>query len=1310
MAAADYTSLVQEIYISYFGRPADSRGLANYAAQLDAQSAPTTLADLLAAAKTNASLSTLVNSFGTSAESVALYGTDTLSFVAAIYTNVLNRTADLDGLLWWANEIDSGRLSKAAAALNIVQGAVELGGTDAAVVAAKVAIATNFTAAIDTTDELLAYSGNAAAATARTMLKTVTATTDATAFQATVNSTLAGLVSGNVPSQSYTLTTGVDNITGTAGDDQLAGVVDGTHTNDNSGIHTVTQTFGGLDVINGGAGNDTLTLTNEVGVLDLETSVKVSNIENLALRSARGNITADVQGWTGLNSVNIEQRGNAEQIIVDTKGNVTNVTISAGSSNQNESISVTDNADTSVLATVSVTGAQSQIDVASDALTTLNLTETDGAFATVHAAAGTRTLTANLNTVTGGGSTTVSDATATALIVNTTGDASSAVSLSAGAAKSVTINADEKLGVSSLAASTATTVSITGDSAVTVSSHTLAATAAITSTNTKGVTFSSALGDTVTFTGGAGADTITIANTNTKAIAMGAGDDTVRVSGTTLGTNGTIDGGAGTDTIALSAADADALTRLSPAATYADRISNFEKVSLGQVAAFGNNSVNLANLDNLNYVVTAGTAAGTGSAEVATVTFNGLLSGQSVTISDGIAGHTQIVTAVADMTAAQVAAAFDAGFVAGSLDDGYTRVVNGTVATLTATTVGQKTNITASVGNSTVNPLTAATTSGGSAAVPAVTETATVTFADIAVGETLVINNVTVTATGGAANAIDIASAFRTGTSVGNAVVTGSPVVLTGWTGGNGSSLNQVVFTSTTANSVVGDLTVGGTATVAHPVVPTTIQGAALIPGVTESANVTFTALTSGQSVLVAGRTVTATGGNLSAAEVEAAYLGGVNAGNAVVGGTIAGWTPAQNGVGAALTDGILTFTSTTASTNVANIDADLLNGYHNSAATAPTNAGVSIVDGTLIAGGGNLTLTNVANAGTVELTGANAGSITVTMKDATGAADSLNLLVKGAAQLAAGAINVAGVETINITATDSTAATATNLNNPAHPSTLALNAADTTSIVLTGNHGVDFTGSTLSKLVELNASAVTGNVDPTGLTAAQIVAANGVAGAVTFTSTVTASAVTISTGNGNDVISSAAASTKAATISTGAGNDVIHGGAGADVINAGTENDTVYSSGGGDTITLGAGKDVYILAHSADSVLAKFDTITDFVANTKGQGTTAVAISHGATTDPTLLTGDTIDISDLVNTNVLTGIKVAVYTNSSDAQTFIQNTGNAVDNAYTGIALDSSTGKLYMDFNSDGIVDSVVTLTGVTTITEAAFVLDTQV
>lgn len=1098
--------------------------------------------------------------------------------------------------------------------------------------------------------------------------------------------TLSGtIVSGG---QTLTLTIGVDNLVGTNGNDSINGVADGVTSTTVGAGQPVTQTFGGLDVLNGGNGTDTLTLSNDVGTMTLATSVTVGSIENLVLRSAQDDITADVQAWTGLESITVDQRGAADNVRITTKGNATSVTIAAGASAAADDSDTAPAAADSVitiadagtaattadkLATVSVTGAKGAVNISSDALANLTLVNS-AQLATVTNTTVGHTLNVTVNKQAAGAG--VTDADATTVNVTATGANSTAFALTANAA---------------------TTINLAGDKNLVTTLGAQATNLKINSTGTGTLTVGTTLDDDVTFTGGAGKETITITNANTKATAMGAGDDKVNVSGTTLGTNGTIDGGDGTDTIALSAADAAALSALAPADTYEARISNFEKVGLSQVAAFANNTVNLANLDDINYVVSAGTAAGTGAAEVATVTFNGLLSGQSVTISDGT--NTQTVTAAADMSAAQVATAFNSGFAAGSLDNAYTVAVADNVATLTATSVGNKTNVASTVGNSTVIQLGAATTNAGVAPITAVTESAVVTFADIALGQTLIIDGITVTATTGAASAVDIATAFRTGVTSGNAVVSGADGAA--WSGAAGASLNQLVFTSATASTNVTDIAITGTA--AAPTVVTT-NGRAAVAGTTESADVTFTALKSGQSVTVAGRTVTADGADLTAIQVEAAFLGGVNAANAVVGGTLANWTVAENLGGAG--DSILTLTSATATTNVTNID---VAGYGVSAAPAATAAGVSVVNGNTTAGGGNLTLTNVANAGTLELTGDNDGSITVTMKDATGTADSLNLKLNGAADLAAGAVTVAGVETIAIVATDSTkdGADATDglLHNPTAPSTLQLNAAAATTITLSGNHGVDFSGSTLTKVTSLDASGVAANVDTTGLTAAQIVAANGVAGAVTFSTVVDNKDVTIKTGNGNDTIvassvGTATDSTNSATITTGAGADYVVGGADSDTINTGSESDWVDSSTGADTITLGTGNDTYWLGSSTDSVIAKYNTITDFSANTYGWGTNGAANTTGANqSDATKVTGDVID---LTNVWAAAGVEVLVVTNAADAQTFIQNTADA--GANSGIALDSSSNLLYIDLDSNGSIDSVIKLTGVTTITSAAF------
>lgn len=194
----NYNTVVQQLYVAYFGRPADSTGLANFTARLAQVNAGTTMASLDAAYNSNATIRELINSFGISDESAALYTGGTDAFVRAIYLNVFNRTADSAGLAFWVNEIDHNGLARGKAALSIMNGSLTNGSAqsqiDAAIVTNKTAVALAFTTSLASDTQRAAYSGNAAAASARTMLATVTSSTNTTTFQTTINSTIATLV------------------------------------------------------------------------------------------------------------------------------------------------------------------------------------------------------------------------------------------------------------------------------------------------------------------------------------------------------------------------------------------------------------------------------------------------------------------------------------------------------------------------------------------------------------------------------------------------------------------------------------------------------------------------------------------------------------------------------------------------------------------------------------------------------------------------------------------------------------------------------------------------------------------------------------------------------------------------------------------------------------------------------------------------------------------------------------------------------------------------------------------------------------
>lgn len=189
-----YNDLTQALYVSYFGRAADAGGLVSFQEQLAKLGAPSTINELAAKYNSDQNVRGLIDSFGLSAESKALYAGDSKAFVNAIYNNVLNRAPDQEGLTFWANAIDSGALTRANASLSIMAGAqnntTAQGLSDKAIVANKIDIASNFTFTLDTPEKAAVYSTASAATTVRELLATVSPWSNVTAFQKAVDTAL----------------------------------------------------------------------------------------------------------------------------------------------------------------------------------------------------------------------------------------------------------------------------------------------------------------------------------------------------------------------------------------------------------------------------------------------------------------------------------------------------------------------------------------------------------------------------------------------------------------------------------------------------------------------------------------------------------------------------------------------------------------------------------------------------------------------------------------------------------------------------------------------------------------------------------------------------------------------------------------------------------------------------------------------------------------------------------------------------------------------------------------------------------------
>jgi len=595
MAAQDYISVVQQLYVSYFGRPADYYGLQSFAAALDAMKAPTTFAEVNAAVQADkagtTALSKLVNSFNTSKESTDLYGTDNSQigigkFVNAIYQNVLGRDADLEGFNFWVNAITSGTLTKANAAAAITQAArtntSDQGKLDAKTVENKLAVATSFTTAIDTPAEITGYSGDAAAAAARALLAGVNNTTNVTAHQTVIADTLATIVNQGTPGSTFVTTTGVDNIAGTAGNDTINIVA----VNANG---DAAATLGASDVIDGGAGRDTVNIivngTHNATIAGTFKNVEVVNIDN-TLATAAAVVDASKFGTSVTTITQIAKADDVTKLGAATTAVFKGATLGA---NLNAGTATTAGTGATVTAAATAASVKIALDgVKGDAATAAADVATGLAATTVNAAV-LNVAGASLNSVTVSGTMTAADpdsTTANNLVLNVAvgtdadGKGLSTLTVNSGLKTTLTVaNTGTGRGVTSVDAA-ASTGAITFDASaltnvanvktgagkdvVTVATATAVNNPDTAIDETANASVSTGAGDdtiTLKLTGagkavveaGEGNDTVIVSTINTGGLTVngGAGNDTVDISAVTVTTKDVLNGGEGTDTLVI---------------------------------------------------------------------------------------------------------------------------------------------------------------------------------------------------------------------------------------------------------------------------------------------------------------------------------------------------------------------------------------------------------------------------------------------------------------------------------------------------------------------------------------------------------------------------------------------------------------------------------------------------------------------------------------------------------------------------------------------------------------------------------------
>ncbi|MCK5872225.1 MAG: DUF4214 domain-containing protein, partial [Methylococcales bacterium] len=271
------TDKVIELYSAYFNRAADSKGLTFWKNSFDSYfaAAPEGTADNEVYA-----LQKIVTDISAAPEYKGLYPStqSTTEFVNAIYTNLLNRPSDTEGLAFWSDHIDKNTMTKEEAILKMIEGAKtntsDQGKADAKLVINKNAVSKYFAEELKS-DSLTAAQG---------------AFKGVTSDSATVVTAEAALDNLINPGSATTLTTGIDVLTGTDSSDTFIGTATASNP---------TVTLG--DQIDGAGGIDTLKITTNLASA-IPSIITKSVEEYVITNSANGSLTVSNQS-TGLAKV-----------------------------------------------------------------------------------------------------------------------------------------------------------------------------------------------------------------------------------------------------------------------------------------------------------------------------------------------------------------------------------------------------------------------------------------------------------------------------------------------------------------------------------------------------------------------------------------------------------------------------------------------------------------------------------------------------------------------------------------------------------------------------------------------------------------------------------------------------------------------------------------------------------------------------------------------------------------------------------------------------------------------------------------------
>lgn len=180
MANETSLSLIQSLYVAYYGRPADPAGLSYWADALESN---------------NGNIQTILAAFGNSSEFVQRFGEmDDATLVNNLYQQLFGRDAEPAGLEYWTDLLTTGQQNLAQIAYAMNSGAQ---GTDKQVISGRVEVAKAFTNQLDTAEEVAAYSTGRGIDIGKNYIQQVTTSTGATSVIDKVVNTVATLLPSN---------------------------------------------------------------------------------------------------------------------------------------------------------------------------------------------------------------------------------------------------------------------------------------------------------------------------------------------------------------------------------------------------------------------------------------------------------------------------------------------------------------------------------------------------------------------------------------------------------------------------------------------------------------------------------------------------------------------------------------------------------------------------------------------------------------------------------------------------------------------------------------------------------------------------------------------------------------------------------------------------------------------------------------------------------------------------------------------------------------------------------------------------------